>query len=120
MQMTILKGDAGGMLFRTDDTGNNFYYFRIGRDGSYILYLSNGNNVTTLRQKATSAIKTGLNQMNLIAVVAQGNKFDFYVNKQHVDTVTDKTYIEGRIGVAADDDNNPTEVMFNNAMVWIL
>ncbi len=120
IQMTILKGDGGGIVFRTDNSGNNLYYFSIYRDGTYQFSITNSTTTKTILTKHTSAINTTLNQPNLIAVVAQGNTFDFYINKQHVGTITDKTYIEGRIGVAAEDVNNSTDVAFSNAEVWIL
>jgi hypothetical protein len=32
--------------------------------------------------------------------------------------VTDDTFVEGKIGVIAANKDNPTEVLFSNAMVW--
>ena len=67
----------------------------------------------------TPAIHTGLNQANTLAVVAQGNTFDLYVNDEKVDSVSDSTYSQGEIGVlAANQAGNGTEVVFSNAMVW--
>jgi len=56
--------------------------------------------------------------MNLIAVVAKGNSITLYVNGQNIGSVSDSTYSQGEIGVAADDVSNPTEVVFSNAKVW--
>ena len=39
-QVTIVKGDEGGLIFRADDAASKFYYFRIGRDGFYGLNVS--------------------------------------------------------------------------------
>jgi len=119
VQMAIVSGDAGGITFRV--TGSNFYLFAITPGGSYHFDVVNGNGLAlpgVLKQGSSSAIHKGLNQPNLIAVVALGNKFDLYVNNQHIDTVTNGTLGSGNIGLAAEEVSNPTDVMFSNAMVW--
>src|SRR2546425_6491355 len=114
VQMTIIKGDAGGVVFRvTSTTTNQNYEFDIGQDQTYILYLRTGNKGTdlkTLAQGSSPAIKAGLNQANVIAVVAMGNAIKLYVNHQLITGVTDNTYSQGQIGMIADPNNNPTEI----------
>src|SRR6266704_1041633 len=121
VQMTIVKGDGGDILFR-DDTKGNGYYFFIGQDGKYEsgTYNCNGNNCkfNALRSGSSPAINTGLNQTNLVAVVASGSTIDLHVNNQKIDSYSDSTYSQGLIGVAAADVNNPTEVVFSDAKVW--
>lgn len=117
-QTTIIRGEFAGIAFRLNDTNRAFYYFRIGTNGSYSLDVLNGNNVTALKSGSNSAINMGLNQTNLIAVVANGPQIDLYVNKQHIDSVTDSTFSQGQVGVAVSDNNNPTEAVFSNAKVW--
>jgi len=126
-QMQIIKGDAGGLDFRFTSTTNNEYYeFYIGQDGSYDLYLVTGTSssgIKALTSGSNPAIKQGLNQTNLIAVVAQGHSIMLYVNHQLIDKVTDSTYTSGRIGFDADTlatNGHPTEVVFSNAKVWTL
>jgi serine/threonine protein kinase len=118
VQMTIVNGDAGGIGFRTDITKGNGYLFVISQDGKYGLYLFANSSSVLLRGGASSAINTGLNQSNLLAVVANGSTIDLYVNNQKIDGVTDSTYSQGHFGVGALDLNNPTEVVFSNAKVW--
>ncbi len=125
VQMTIIKGDAGGVVFRVTSTSptNQNYEFDIGQDQSYILYLRTGNAATdlkTLTKGSNPAIKAGLNQTNVIAVVAMGNAIKLYVNHQLITGVTDNTYSQGQIGMIADPNNNPTEIAFSNAKVWTL
>lgn len=94
VRMTILQGDEGGMLFRANGTEGRFYYFRVGREGSYGLYLStgaNGSHMQVLASGRAAAIYTGLNVSNLLAVVARGNTIDLYVNHQHIDSVTNSS-----------------------------
>lgn len=122
-QMTVLKGDRGGIIFRSDPTHTKFYLFRVGQDGSYDLYLYvdiNGSNSQLLAQGSSSAIHMGLNRPNKIAVIAQGSNLSFYINQQFVVSIKDTSYQSGSIGVFADDQTNPTEVAFSNAKVWTL
>ena len=120
VQMTIIKGDAGGMQFRIDQVGR--YVFVIFQDGSYELfrYESGSNILTTLRSGSSSAIKTGLNQSNLIAVLAHANTIDLYVNMHYVTRAVDSTYEAGSLGVSAFSTGNLTEVEFRNAKMWKL
>src|SRR5207249_2537573 len=119
VQMTIVKGDQGGIAFRADASKGKFYYFHININGTFILETySNYNSIAILKQGSSPAIKTGLNQTNLIAVVAKGNSLVLYVNKQPITSVNDGTYSNGQIGVIAESIENTTEVTFSNAQVW--
>jgi hypothetical protein len=51
--------------------------------------------------------------------VANGSNISLYVNNQQIDNVSDSTFSQGEIGVAASN-NNLTEVVFTNAKVWTL
>lgn len=125
VRMTILKGDCGGLLFR--DSENNkfadFYYFDICQDGSYNLIRYQGEKISdyslTLAAGNSSAIKQGSNQSNLIAVAAHGDTFDLYVNRQHVGSARNGEYSKGSIGVVAVPQTKDTEVVYNNAQVWV-
>ena len=120
-RMTILKGDEGGLIFRSNNANANFYYFRIGHDGYYALFLSKGNTLnTTLAEDTSAAIKTAPGQTNLITVIARGSNLYFFVNKQFVASVSDSTFTHGAIGIVAGDHTHPTEVAFTNAEVWAL
>ncbi len=121
VQMKIIKGDGGGVIFRAYSTSTNLYVFFVGQDGSYQLFLCAGNDCNkTILSSTGSAIKQGLNQTNLIAVQAQGSAIGLYVNHQFIDSVDDSTYSSGQIGVIAYpySNGNPTEVVYSNAKVW--
>jgi len=125
VQMTIIKGNCGGIMFRADQTNNKFYYFRLCQDGSFALYLFVDNtfaNAQLLTKGSDPAIHTGLNQQNTIAVVANAIGMDLYVNRKLLlnGSVKESTYSHGQIAVAADAEPLPTEVVFSNARVWVL
>jgi hypothetical protein len=117
VQMTILKGDAGGIVFRGNSQGG--YNFLIRQDGFYELSQLSVD-FTLIQGGLSSAIKVGLNQSNLIAIVAHGKTFDLFVNKHYITSVNDSTQSEGNIGTIAHAMSKPTEVEFRNAMVWTL
>ena len=123
VQMTILKGDCGGIIFRADTRNNKLYFFQICTRGDYELYSyagANTANAKTLRTGFSSAIATGLNQHNVIAVIANGSSFNLYVNDQWLNSITDSTYSNGQISLAASSYKSPTEVVFRNAKIWTL
>lgn len=121
VQVVITQGDAGGIAFRGKDL--DFYLFAVAPDGSYHFDVVKANELQlphVMRQGTNAAIHKGHGRTNLLAVVAVGNTFRLYVNKNLVGTVTDSTFQSGQIGLAAEESSNTTEVVFRDAMVWKL
>ena len=117
VEMTIVKGDWGGIAFRFG------YFAYISPQGNYELDSFDGQNYKIVGSGTSTAIKTGLNQSNLIAIVARGNTLELYVNELLITKVGDNTSSQGQIGVIASPGGNqghPTEVVFSNAKVWKL
>jgi eukaryotic-like serine/threonine-protein kinase len=120
VQMQILQGDCGGIMFRADATHTQFYYFRICQDGSYILYryIDNKNSdAQTLASGNSSAISSS--QVNTIAVVANSNQISLYANQTFLASAVDSNYSNGHIGIAAQSQGNQTEVAFSNMKIWV-
>jgi hypothetical protein len=122
VQMKITQGDCGGILSRSSSDGTKFYELDICQDGTYnFLVFTGSNNYKFLVSKTSPAITLGLNQLNLVAIVANGNTFDLYVNKQKIDSIHDSTYSHGQIGlIAYPIQNTPTEVIYSHAKGWNL
>ncbi len=123
VQMTILQGDYGGIIFRANGVNSKYYYFRVSKDGAYDLSVSHDTNSThdqILKTGiASSIIATGLNQPNLVAVLANGSNFYLYVNQKFLVQVHDNTYQSGQIGVFGGDfASTSADVAFTNAKVW--
>ena len=122
VQMTILRGDFGGIIFRSSASSPKFYLLQFGVDGTYNLlgYVStNGNDARSLLSSITPAMK-GLNQPNLITLIARNSQLTVFVNKHYVDTVSDTLYKSGQIGFMAYYKSNQTEVAYSNMQLWQL
>ena len=122
--MTFIRGsgqDYGGILFRS--YGPRQYFFRLGRNGSYLLKLYIDDSTGAgylLKQGVSPAIHTGLNVPNILAVVAQGGNFQLYVNQQLITSASDTSYSQGQIALVAEDEKDAADVAFNDAKVWAL
>ncbi len=123
VQLTINKGNPGqaGILFRVDSDNKSYYVFRIGTNGSYALdvYGTSGK-VSTLIQGFSSAITTPFGQSNTLTVVAKDTQYYLYVHGQYIDTATDSTLKEGKIGVVALNAGTPIDVTVSNVQLWKL
>ncbi|MBA2678564.1 MAG: zinc ribbon domain-containing protein [Ktedonobacteraceae bacterium] len=125
VQMTVVSGHSGGVVFRADDTKDYEYQFRISTDGTYILnkyVLEYGKPASKpLLSGSSPAIIKGTNQPNLVAVLAQGNAIAVYVNKKYLAATNDTTYQQGQIGVYVDSDPSPVvDAAFTKLQVWRL
>jgi hypothetical protein len=123
VQMTILQGDYGGIIFRANGASSKYYYFRVGKDGAYDLSVSHDTSSThdqLLKSGiAPSIITTGLNQPNLIAVLADGSNIYLYANQKFLAQVHDTTFQSGQIGVFGGNfESKSADVAFTNIKVW--
>jgi serine/threonine protein kinase len=121
VKMTIDEGNCGGMIFRSNSDGSKLYDYLVCEDGSYALYkyVSNSSS-SSLTVSSSSAIKTGVGQTNIIAVVANGNSIGLYVNTQKIASVNDSSYTQGNIGLVAAPSDHATQVTYQDARVWSL
>ena len=123
VQMRIIKGDIGGVVFRDRGTNGATYVFGVGATGIYDVALcSPGNPCNELvATTSSSAIKQGLNRTNTLAVVAKGSSITVYANHQQLASFKDSTYTHGQIGMIASPlatNGHATEVVYSHAKVW--
>jgi hypothetical protein len=122
VQMTIVNGEFGGMVFRVDRSQTKYYTFFIYTKGTYKLRISvdnTGNNDYDLGKGSSAFIKTGLNQANLLTVIARGSSIYLYINQQYITNASDTTYRAGQIGVFGGYSSGaPADVIFSRAQVW--
>ena len=126
--MTFIKAgqsfDGGGIALRR--SGNNYYYFEVFESGRYMFVSCSGNDcghaIAESLSKAIPSFHTGLNQLNTLAIVVKGNIFDLFVNGTHVaGPVSDPntTSNHGMIGVFGAANDATTEIVYQNAKVWV-
>ena len=123
------EGVVYGLFLRYGDGYEDisyYYFFRIQADGSYVVFVQDGTEVTLLHQAAhSSCIFTGPEAVNHLTVVAQGSRMDFYANGCYLTSVTDDRVAEGDIGLGAGridkaDRVGPVDVRFDNFRVYTL
>ena len=117
--MTIIKGNAGGLIFRAEISGSSMYRFSVGHDSTYDLISSDTrHHIGRLTGYAfSSAIKTRLNQRPDGHSTGKPSLF-VYLNGPFVNGAMDSTYSAGAIGVFAWDSGKSTEALYSNAKVW--
>ncbi|GAC1427811.1 MAG: hypothetical protein NVSMB54_17700 [Ktedonobacteraceae bacterium] len=123
IELTINKGNPGqaGMVLRVNSDNNAYYLFRIGTNGSYAFDIYNASgNVNTLVHGFSSAITTQFGRTNTLTVIAKDTHYFLYVNRQYVDSTTDNTLQEGKIGIVAVNVGTPIDVTVGNAQLWKL
>jgi hypothetical protein len=97
-----------GMVFRLDDDADNFYLFKISSDGFvWIGKMVNGGleeNRPLVQDWwfESTAVKTGLNETNVLRVQAESGNLIFFVNEQEVGRATDNSFRSGDVGVMAE------------------
>jgi hypothetical protein len=121
VHMRIVAGDCGGIEFRVTNNSAG-YYFLVCRTGTYALYLVTRSGQSILIARVVSPfIASGLQAENLIAVVANGTRLDFYANHQQIYGTNESTYSHGLMDIsAATVDSTLTQVVYWDASVWTL
>jgi hypothetical protein len=118
VKLTITQGDQAAVIVRLNQTNANGYYFYITTGGTYSLC---SNTCTKpLMSGSINAINKGLNQTNLVALVANGSSISAYVNNQYITSATDTTNTQGQIGIEAFSSSGPGDVVASDARVWKL
>jgi hypothetical protein len=120
VDMTILNGDRGGVLFRSKSNAGKTYLWDIDTLGFYNLYVYTGfavSQIQTLLTGFTDALPAGGSQ---ITIIAEGSTLYVYLNQQFITSTTDTTLTAGMVGVLASADQQSTEVAYSNAKVWLL
>src|SRR3989440_7874191 len=122
VQMTIIQGLDAGMVFRTANPSFPSYVFTITYGGLYALNVAvDPQHSRSLAFGRSLAINTGLNQTNLLSVMARDGNISLFINKHFVAGASDNTYPTGAIGlVASNFPQTSIDIAFNNAFVWNL
>lgn len=122
VQLKTIKGSEAGIIFRSTNSIFASYTYTINYTGLYTLgIVFNSQQGSILAFGRSPAIKTGLNQLNLISVLLRGDEIDMFINKQFVTSVRDQTHPSGAIGLIADNTAHiSTDTAFSNVQFWNL
>lgn len=120
VNIRVTQGDSGGIFFRGDSYYMDGYLFEIFQTGEYALYAysGSGNADQAVMSGETSLYK--FDQTNQLTIIATGTTYYFYLNRQFINSVKDKSFGEGQIGLVAYDTMNATTVDYTNFKVWML
>lgn len=114
VQMNLISGSAGGIVFRANRATIHFYYFTVDRNGNYLLksYYDKNAGATVL----ASGSGASLHGNDLIGVVARGSTISLYINQHLVGQVNNSDNADGQVGVVVYEG----EAAFSDAKVWLL
>jgi len=116
VELTITQATRGtfvGLTLRYDLTQSTGYLFAISTNGEYVLRTFDGREI---ERGTNGAINKGLNQTNLVGIVANGTTLSMYVNNELLDSRQDSAYSRGQLGVFVV--GSPVDVSVGNAKVW--
>ena len=122
VEVTIIHGLDAGVVFRTANPSLPSYVFTVTYNGLYALNVAvDAQHGRTLAFGRSLTVKTGLNQANLLSVLARNGNIFLFINKHFVASASDNTYPSGAIGlVASNFPQTSIDIAFNNAFVWNL
>jgi hypothetical protein len=114
VQMNIVKGNVGGVYFGNASYGS--YQVDINSLGIYTInqYVRSSNQYYTLQSNSSSAVKAGLNQINVIMVAVSNKNLYLYINGQFVTTAYLSAYSQGDGGFEVRSNDQATDVAFSN------
>jgi hypothetical protein len=108
-----------GLICRSDQSGEHYYYFVISSDGYYGIGKVSGDNQNLLGSDKLlphDAIQQG-GQMNLLQVACVGDRLTFSVNGQKLAEARDGEYLNGDIGLTAGSfDESGVDIRFDNLL----
>ncbi|HTD20252.1 MAG TPA: hypothetical protein VK667_12055, partial [Ktedonobacteraceae bacterium] len=85
VQVSVIRGDLGGIFFRTDQVSHKLYMFAISPNGFYALYYIGQNasgsaSENILAASISTTINTGFKSKNVISVLARGSEISIFIN----------------------------------------
>lgn len=124
LQMTIVKGDAGGLIFHVDQEQKKYYFLRIDNTGNFLLYYYDDDNAgqrsTLISRSQTSHFYQEYGTANELGLLVKGHTYKFYFNNEYVTSFSDTEgrISSGHIGLLALNVGKETEVTYTNLQVW--
>ena len=118
VDMQLLRGDVGGMIFRANGR-SSYSWFSLDLRGCYRLVHFTANGQTLIRSDDKhSCIAINMRNTNQLTIIAQGSNIYLYINGKFMSKISDPSSIRGEIGLLAIERTQPTDVAFSNLKVW--
>ncbi|HLH60115.1 MAG TPA: toll/interleukin-1 receptor domain-containing protein [Ktedonobacteraceae bacterium] len=120
VQMQIISGDAGGMLFRANNSLSDFYRFSldIAQQHYNLLVVKAAGQSRPISNP--SPLPVQLHQTYTLTVIAIKDLLYLYANGQSLVIKSDASFQSGEIGMYAYALSDPTEVEFSDMKVWAI
>ena len=120
---TTGDGGGAGLIFRSDEDGND-YSFTMDVNGGWSLerYQNSDPPLSTVLKDGSEAdpiFRTGFGQTNIIMVAVVGNTITPYINNHALASASDNLIRRGLVGVAVNGSTAPAAAVFSDARVWI-
>ncbi len=105
-----------GVVFRANTDGTRYYVFTVTQDGKYNVSLYQNEKYTDLIPYTASPI-VRVGDDNFFRVVMRGSKFDFYLNDEYLNSVTDINIPRGVTGFFFYNGEPNTEIGFDQLTI---
>jgi hypothetical protein len=119
IQTSQISGPATspyGIVYRVTSL-KDFYGFEVSGDGSWFVWKCAAGNCTKIVPTTQTTKLQGDNgQVNTLAVLMQGDHFEFFINNEKVGSVIDETFTSGNVGLEA---GKGIEVAFTNLTIAV-
>ena len=118
VDMHLLRGDVGGMIFRANGR-SSYSWFSLDLRGCYrLVHFTAGGQTLIRSDDRQSCIAINMRNTNQLTVIAQGSNIYLYINGKFMSKISDPSSIKGEIGLLAIERTQPTDVAFSNLKVW--
>jgi Leucine-rich repeat (LRR) protein len=110
--------NAFGMIFRTLDTQQDFYFFKVTANGYFVVGKRLNGIPQVILNKESEYLQKDYNT-NHLTVICKGSKVVLYVNWNYLTTITDDSFAKGYIGVSIGPGTSElaTTVAFDNIRI---
>lgn len=111
------KNARYGVVFRLDETGENYYVLGVTNEGRYGLFRFAGDHYETLIPYTESLFVGNASFPSQIRIVNQGDVIAFQIGGQWIDSIRDPNLTSGQIALFVEPDEPNQTVLFDNLKV---
>lgn len=106
-----------GVVFRLDDTGDNFYVLGVTNEGQYGLFRFAGDHYETIIPYTDSFYVGNASFPSKIRIVNQGDTIAFSIGGQWIDSIRDPNLKSGKVALFFEPDKPGQTVLFDDLKI---